>query len=247
MKPSRPTIPTPQPREEAVQAAVQAATLAFHRREAARPWPPWNFSASRATSSGSGGGPAGRGAPAAVVGPPIRLAAPPGRPSGAMGTLAPLFVVLVLPQLWKNRANGALEVECTAYYSLRQVYAARLVLFGLADLALLTGFFSVALLTGRATWEGLILHFLLPFLVTGCICLRTPCPAAWMGAVYAALPLSLVWTAVWVCILLNDPVYQLISRPVWLGMLVLAVYFCYAIGKLQTHCETLWEGTTSWL
>ena len=32
------------------------------------------------------------------------------------------------------------------------------------------------------------------------------------------------------------------------GMLVLAaVYFCYAIGKLQTHCETLWEGTTSWL
>ena len=64
----------------------------------------------------------------------------------------------------------------------------------------------------------------------------------------AALPLSLVWTAVWVCILLNDPVYQLISRPVWLGMLVLAaVYFCYAIGKLQTHCETLWEGTTSWL
>ena len=44
-----------------------------------------------------------------------------------------------------------------------------------------------------------------------------------MGAVYAALPLSLVWTAVWVCILLNDPVYQLISRPVWLGMLVLAV------------------------
>ena len=90
-----------------------------------------------------------------------------------MGTLAPLFVVLVLPELWKNRANGALEVECTAYYSLRQVYAARLVLFGLADLALLTGFFSVALLTGRATWEGLILHFLLPFLVTGCICLRT--------------------------------------------------------------------------
>ena len=86
-----------------------------------------------------------------------------------------------------------------------------------------------------------------PFLVTGCICLRT-LSCRRMGAVYAALPLSLVWTAVWVCILLNDPVYQLISRPVWLGMLVLAaVYFCYAIGKLQTHCETLWEGTTSWL
>ena len=45
---------------------------------------------------------------------------------------------------------------------------------------------------------------------------------------------------------------RILRRPVvraaWLGMLVLAaVYFCYAIGKLQTHCETLWEGTTSWL
>ena len=43
MKPSRPTIPTPQLREEAVQAAVQAATLAFHRREAARPLAPLEF------------------------------------------------------------------------------------------------------------------------------------------------------------------------------------------------------------
>ena len=30
-------------------------------------------------------------------------------------------------------------------------------------------------------------------------------------------------------------------------LVLAAVYFCYAIGKLQTHCETLWEGTTSWL
>ena len=43
MKPSRPTIPIPQPREAAVQAAVQAATLAFHRREAARPLVPLEF------------------------------------------------------------------------------------------------------------------------------------------------------------------------------------------------------------
>lgn len=71
-----------------------------------------------------------------------------------MGTLAPLFVVLVLPELWKNRSSGALEIECTAYYSLRQIYAARMVLFGLVDLALLTLFFSAALLAGQATPAG---------------------------------------------------------------------------------------------
>ena len=221
MKPSPPITPTPQPREAAVQAAVQAATLAFHRREAARPLAPLEFLRQQSHFLRKRWW-ALQGGVLLLLWWVLQSAGTTGEAQRAMGTLAPLFVVLVLPELWKNRANGALEVECTAYYSLRQVYAARLVLFG-------------------------ILHFLLPFLVTGCICLRT-LSCRRMGAVYAALPLSLVWTAVWVCILLNDPVYQLISRPVWLGMLVLAaVYFCYAIGKLQTHCETLWEGTTSWL
>ena len=31
------TLPTPQPREEAVQATVRAATQAFRQREASRP------------------------------------------------------------------------------------------------------------------------------------------------------------------------------------------------------------------
>ena len=102
----------------------------------------------------------------------------------AMGTLAPLFVVLVLPELWKNRSSGALEIECTAYYSLRQIYAARMVLFGLVDLALLTLFFSAALLAGQATLRDLIINFLLPFLVTGCICLRTL--SMWLGMLLLA-------------------------------------------------------------
>ena len=37
MNPSIPPLPAPQPREEAIQAAVLAATRAFHRREASRP------------------------------------------------------------------------------------------------------------------------------------------------------------------------------------------------------------------
>lgn len=37
MNPSLPPIPSPQPREEAIQATVLAATQAFHRREASRP------------------------------------------------------------------------------------------------------------------------------------------------------------------------------------------------------------------
>lgn len=163
-----------------------------------------------------------------------------------MGILAPLFVVLVLPELGKNRAWGALEVECSTYYSLRQLYAARLLLFGLADLLLLTVFFSAALRSGRATPEELILNFLIPFLGTACLCFRTLCsPRPWAGR--AALPLTMVWVVVWEQLVLSDRIYPLLVRPVWLLLLFLAlVYLGACVLRLQKNCESIWEADPSW-
>lgn len=163
-----------------------------------------------------------------------------------MGTLAPLFVVLVLPELWKNRSSGALEIECTAYYSLRQIYAARMVLFGLVDLALLTLFFSAALLAGQATcgtsssifcsrsWSPAVSVFA-PCPTGGIPSATRRCPSAWPGPRCGC------------CFILSDQVYRMISLPMWLGMLLLAtVYFLYAIRKLQNTCETIWEVSPVW-
>ena len=41
----------------------------------------------------------------------------------SLGIAAPLFVILILPELWKNRTHDAMEVEGTTFYTLRQVYA----------------------------------------------------------------------------------------------------------------------------
>ena len=98
----------------------------------------------------------------------------------------------------------------------------------------------------QATLRDLIINFLLPFLVTGCICLRTLSHRR-DTVCYAALPLCLAWTAVWVLLILSDQVYRMISLPMWLGMLLLAtVYFLYAIRKLQNTCETIWEVSPVW-
>lgn len=245
MNPSIPPLPSPQPREEAIQAAVLAATRAFHRREASRPLSQLEFLRQQSRflhkrwwllQAGVLG----------LLWWLLQIAGSTAEVQRAMGTLAPLFVVLVLPELWKNRASGALEIECTSYYSLRQVYAARMILFGLVDLVLLTLFFSVALLAGKTTVRELIIHFLLPFLVTCCICLRTlSCRQDF--ALYTAVPLCLALTAVWVLLILNSKVYALISLPMWLGMLAgAALYFLYAIYHLQTTCETIWEETPAW-
>ena len=64
----------------------------------------------------------------------------------SMGVAAPLFAVLLLPELWKNRNAQATEIEGTAFYSLRQIYAARIFLFAMADFLLLFAFFAATVL-----------------------------------------------------------------------------------------------------
>lgn len=235
----------PPPREEAVQAAVRASVAAFRRAEAARSLSRLEFLRQQSHFLHKRWWVL-QGGVLVLLWQCLRAAEGSYEMARAMGTLAPLFVVLVLPELWKNRAAGALEVECTTRHSLRAVYAARMVLFAAADLVLLTLFFSAALLAGKAAFRDLVIHFLLPFLVTACICLWTlSCRGEY--APYAALPLSLLWTAAWVLIVLNQSLYTYVALPVWLGLLVLAAAcFAWSVGRLQTNCETLWEGVSPW-
>ena len=128
MKPSPPTIPTNQPREEAVQAAVQAATLAFHRREAARPLAPLEFLRQQSHFLRKRWW-ALQGGVLLLLWWVLQSAGTTGEAQRAMGTLAPLFVVLVLPELWKNRASGAWRWSVPPTTPCGRC-AARLVLFG---------------------------------------------------------------------------------------------------------------------
>ena len=183
------TLPTPQPREEAVQATVRAATQAFRQREASRPLSQLEFLRQQAQFLHKRWWLL-QGAVLVLLWWLLQSAGTAYEVQRAMGTLAPLFVVLVLPELWKHRSSGALEIECTAYYSLRQIYAARMVLFGLVDLALLTLFFSAALLAGQATLRDLIfcsrswspaVSVFAPCPTGGIPSATRRCPSAWPG------------------------------------------------------------------
>lgn len=71
-----------------------------------------------------------------------------------MGAAAPLFALLILPELWKNQSSHTLEIECTTCYSLRQIYGARIFLFALVDITLLSIFSLTAIGSGlpEAPW-----------------------------------------------------------------------------------------------
>ena len=164
----------------------------------------------------------------------------------SMGIAGSAFAVLILPELWKNRSCGATEVEGAAYYSLRQIYAARLTLFAMADLLLITAFGGLAVTAGGVPVTDLAVQFLLPFNVTCCICFQTLYSRRMQSEIFSVF-LCGCWIAVWVRIVLGK-LYDRITLPVWCGLLALsAVYlvFCVAYGQRNLHklleAETIWN------
>ena len=154
----------------------------------------------------------------------------------ALGVAGPLFVILLLPELWKNRSFDAMEVECTTYYTIRSIYAARLALFAGVDLLLLSAFFAGASVFAKITvWEMLI-QFLLPFNVTCCICFRT-LYAKRVRSEALAMLLCILWTGVWAMLIMSNSVYSAISVPMWIAALT---------ASMLGMCHTLCRGKEKW-
>ena len=161
-----------------------------------------------------------------------------------MGVAAALFAILLLPELWKNRNAGALEIESVSYYSLRQIYSARILAFAMVDFLLLSVFTLSVLLTGKLPAEEMMIQFFLPYIMTCCICFRA-LAARRSGSEAAALFFCAVFCFLWVKIVLNEKVYGAVSRPVWFGMTIISVcYLVYCVHRVQSDCTGEWEGNT---
>ena len=164
----------------------------------------------------------------------------------SLGIAAPLFVILILPELWKNRTYDAMEVEGTTFYTLRQVYAARLTLFAGVDLLLLTAFFIGASFFARVTVMELLIQFLLPFNVACCICFRCLYGGRNQSEALCVLLCS-VWCGLWFLVISSETLYDAISVPVWVAMLVLSfAYLVYTLCRGQKTIYKAWEAKASW-
>ena len=158
-----------------------------------------------------------------------------------MGVAASLFAILLLPELWKNRNENALEIESVSFYSLRQIYSARMLAFAFVDCLLLGAFALPILMTGKVMIQELVIQFFLPFIVSCCICFRVLYSNK-IGSEIFALLLCVVWCAVWTQIVLNEKIYGLISLPAWSIMTGVSVFYLgYCVYKGQNDCMKMWE------
>lgn len=163
-----------------------------------------------------------------------------------LGVLASLFGVLILPELWKNRSSQSVEVECAAYYSLQQIYGAKIFAFALVDALLLALFFSASALGGHYPMEELVIQFFLPYFVTCGLCFQSLYGKRFSGMGQAAV-LCGGWCLLWTEILLNETVYQAIALPLWWLMLGLSAgYLVYVISRGQRHYKEILEGNSLW-
>lgn len=142
----------------------------------------------------------------------------------SLGVIASLFVILIIPELWKNRTHKSMEIEASSYYSLRQIYAARMLLFGIVDVVLISTFCAIASITLQFTLTELLIQFLFPMVVTACICFGILCSKhSFSEAV--AVGLCIIWSALWWSITLTESIYTFIALPLWLLLIGSALVF----------------------
>ncbi len=157
------------------------------------------------------------------------------------GTFAVVFAVLIIPEIWKNQRSSAVEIEKATFYSLRQICAARTLLFAMADLSMITLFFVITFQTIQIPLYSIIINFLVPFNVSSSICFRL-LYSKWNGMEYVAVCASMVWTIIWSILVAYDPIYHKIVEPIWLGLVLMSFgYLIFCIRKSQFNCELIWE------
>lgn len=160
-----------------------------------------------------------------------------------MGIAASLFAIFLLPELWKNRSANALEIEGASYYSLRQIYSARIFAFALVDFLLLCSFTVPVIITGKMLIEEIMIQFFLPYIVTCCICFQVLAINK-IGSEVFSFFLCIAWCTVWTQIVLNGKIYKAVSLPVWSAMTIAAAfYLIYCVYKGLANCTKLWEET----
>ena len=139
-----------------------------------------------------------------------------------------------------------MEVEGSTYYSLWQIYAARMLAFGVVDIGLLSVFTVVVSVTTSIQAKEMVIYFFLPFTVACCILFRT------LGSGMAAtqmgtMSLALFWMGVWLFVVTNEQIYLKVSIPAWGAMLLLAAaYLVFAVKKAVTTCENFVEVEIGW-
>lgn len=158
-----------------------------------------------------------------------------------LGVIGVLFIVLIIPEFWKNISCDCMQVEAACLYSLRQIYAARMFLFGIVDVFLISLFCVIIGKSIPFTLPEILVQFLFPAVAAACICFGTLCSRRPVNE-GTSIIFCLLWSAVWWIIINNETIYSAITFPMWCILFGTAmVFLAGAIYKTIYDCNKYWE------
>ncbi len=158
-----------------------------------------------------------------------------------LGVAASLFIILIIPELWKSQTYRSMEIEATSYYSLRQIYAARILLFGIVDIVLITLFCTITTITMNIFLSQLLVQFVFPMMVTTAICFGILCSKYSFGETTAVI-MCIAWSAIWLILILNGKIYTRITFPLWIVFIGIAIIFLvFTIYRTLHYCNSFLE------
>lgn len=138
---------------------------------------------------------------------------------GIMGTL---FIILMIPELWKNQSTHSTEIEQTTYFTLKQIYAARMILFLWVDITFIMVFCAFVTLSVQMTYLSLIINFLFPMIVTAIICFSILSRYEKMNESIAIM-FCVVWNGLWTFCVTTLPIYESISPIIGVILFLIAI------------------------
>jgi hypothetical protein len=147
-----------------------------------------------------------------------------------LGIAGTVFVILVMPELWKSRETKSIEIEESARYNLRYVYGAKLLIFGFVDLMLISLFGFAMIQTQEFFVPDLLKQFMFPVMISTIISLGTLSLEKNFNEVASALLCAAV-NMTWLLTVSSETVYERITIPIWvvlfssgLGIMILLLY-----------------------
>lgn len=154
---------------------------------------------------------------------------------------ATLFIIIMIPELWKNRQHHSMEIEATTVYSLRQVYAAKIIAFGLVDILMLTSFCILAETTQGISAFDLMKQLVFPLLLAAGSCFAVLCSRKLFSESMAVV-ICMIVNGLWTMLVLRDQLYNSISVGLWIILFDIAgLFLAYMVWRTLKHCGNYWE------
>jgi len=158
-----------------------------------------------------------------------------------MSIAASMFVVLMIPEIWKNRDTSSMEIEEAAFYSLKQIYAVKIISFGLVDVFMITVFCIITGSTQNIPVFELLKQLVFPLLVSAGVCFSVLCSKRHFDEIAAVIS-SFMINVIWTFIVLNDSIYNTITPLLWAVLFFAAgIFIVISIGRTLSNCRGYWE------